>query len=462
MNRVLLTVSAVLVAAATVAIVHPGVVTAQSAASPAITFHKDVLPILQQSCQTCHRPGQIAPMSFLSYDTTRPWARAMKNAVLSKKMPPWFADSAFGHFTNDRSLKADDIETIVKWADAGAPAGDPNDAPPPIDWATDGWQIKPDLIVEGPAYEVPAKGTVEWTWIVVPGGFKEDTWVTSVEVKPSQLAVTHHVCLVYFPHDPKVPYFTPFARTVPRDEEGTEIARGTPGQAQYPDGSTTFLARGNGIEECYEPGRMPADFRPYGAAKLIPAGTDIAFQVHYTPTGKEVVDRPFVGFTVTTEPPEKLWLSYAISGAGPTFAIPPQEPNYKSPPADAEFTSDVWLVQMMPHMHLRGKDMTYHLIYPDGRDEIVLNVPKYDFNWQIVYNPMKPIFVPKGTRLFVEAHFNNSSSNKFNPDPNRTVYRGRMTWEEMMSPFVSVITDRKTDVRNLLKMRGQTRIDNGA
>ncbi len=162
------------------------------------------------------------------------------------------------------------------------------------------------------------------------------------------------------------------------------------------------------------------------------------------------------------KPAEMQWVSYAISGASSDFAIPPQDPNYKSPPAEAEFTTDVWLVQMMPHMHLRGKDMTYHLIYPDGRDEIILNVPKYDFNWQIVYNPMKPIFAPKGTRLHVDAHFNNASSNKFNPDPSRTVYRGRMTWEEMMSPFISVITDAKTDPKTVLKLRGQTRIDNGA
>jgi hypothetical protein len=454
MNRVLLTVSAVLVAAATVAIVHPGVVTAQSAASPAITFHKDVLPILQQSCQTCHRPGQIAPMSFLSYDTTRPWARAMKNAVLSKKMPPWFADSAFGHFTNDRSLKADDIETIVKWADAGAPAGDPNDAPPPIDWATDGWQIKPDLIVEGPAYEVPAKGTVEWTWIVVPGGFKEDTWVTSVEVKPSQLAVTHHVCLVYFPHDPNVPYNTPIARTVPRDEEGIEIGRGTPGQAQFPTGSTTFLARGNGIEECYEPGRMPADFRPYGAAKLIPAGTDIGVNVHYTPNGRAVTDHVQIGFTLAKQPPRRRYL--ALSTSAPqdrkAFAIPPGDPNWQSPQATVTFTRDVELVGLMPHMHVRGKAARFFLDYPDGRTDTILNVPRYDFNWQLWYDTS--LEIPKGTKMRVLAWYDNSPDNKFNPNPKATVYYGDQTWEEMHFPSYGVVVDDITLTQKDVVARG--------
>jgi hypothetical protein len=443
-----------------------GTMTAQDTSTAPATFTKDVLPILQKNCQSCHRPGQIAPMSLLTYEQTRPWARSIKARVVAREMPPWFADPQHGTFANDRSLKQADIDTIAKWVDAGAPQGDPHDAPPPVEWSADGWQITPDIVVRGPEFRVPArppKNVIEWATALVPGGFTNDTWITSIEIKPTDLTVTHHICVQFVPHRADAKYYAWTWGESPRDDDGVATdagatAGGAAGGTQEPVGASGFA----GGFACYVPGVQADDYRAFNAAKLIPAGTDIAFQVHYTPTGKEVVDRPFVGFTVTTEPPEKLWLSYAISGAGPTFAIPPQEPNYKSPPADAEFTSDVWLVQMMPHMHLRGKDMTYHLIYPDGRDEIVLNVPKYDFNWQIVYNPMKPIFVPKGTRLFVEAHFNNSSSNKFNPDPNRTVYRGRMTWEEMMSPFVSVITDRKTDVRNLLKMRGQTRIDNGA
>ena len=173
------------------------------------------------------------------------------------------------------------------------------------------------------------------------------------------------------------------------------------------------------------PGRAADDYRPFGAGKLIPAGSDISIQVHYTPIGKEIVDRPLIGFTVADKAPAKRWVSFGIVGGGPDFAIPPNEPNYKSPPFDLTFTAEVELVEFMPHMHVRGKNMTYHLVYPDGRDQIVLNVPKYDFNWQLLYQPAKPIRVPKGTRMYVDAHYDNSTANRLNPNPNRTVYLGQ-------------------------------------
>src|ERR1051325_525524 len=195
---------------------------ARAAESP--TFNKDVLPILQKNCQSCHRPGQIAPMSLLTYKDVRPWAKAIKNAVVSKTMPPWFADPSYGHFTNERRLNQGDIDMIAKWADAGAPEGNAKDAPVPIQWPEDSWQIKPDYIVDGPSYEVPAKGVVEWTWYVVPGGFTKDTWVTSIEVLPSQKAVTHHVCLSYVQHTPEIPYnVAMLPRSIQRDAEGNEI-----------------------------------------------------------------------------------------------------------------------------------------------------------------------------------------------------------------------------------------------
>jgi hypothetical protein len=214
-------------------------------------------------------------------------------------MPPWFADPQYGHFTNERRLKQAEIDAISKWADAGAPEGDAKDAPRPIQWPEDGWQIKPDYIVDGPKYEVPAKGVVEWTWYVVPGGFTKDTWVTSIEVLPSQLAVTHHVCLSYVQHTPDIEYFKPvLPRQIQRDENGNEIRGRAGARGGPPAGNTTGGRRGATtgvaaavfggsvlaaifgrsagtalIEECYEPGRGPADFRPYNAAKLIPAGT---------------------------------------------------------------------------------------------------------------------------------------------------------------------------------------------
>ncbi|HLG58401.1 MAG TPA: hypothetical protein VI485_23860 [Vicinamibacterales bacterium] len=430
-----------------------------SAADAPVTFHKDVLPILQKNCQSCHRPGQMAPMSLVTFRDVRPWARSMKTKVESRQMPPWFADAAHGEFANDRSLAPRDVETIAKWADAGAPEGDAKDAPPPVDWPADGWQIKPDIIVRGPEFRVPAhtpNDVVEWVTYLFPSGFTKDTWITSLEIKPSVLAVTHHICFTFQPHRPDVKYYVANWQENPRDEEGAAI-KGAPRPApQRPAGSRPNppppgADLGGGFN-CYVPGRAADDYRPFGAGKLIPAGSDISFQVHYTPTGKELVDRPMIGFTVADTAPAKRWMSYGIVGGGPDFAIPPNEGNYKSPAFELEFNADVELVEFMPHMHVRGKDMTYHLVHPDGRDQIVLNVPKYDFNWQLLYQPMKPIQVRKGTRMYVDAHYDNSTANRSNPNPNRTVYLGRMTWEEMMAPFFGVLIDAKTDPSSVLKL----------
>ena len=223
------------------------------------------------------------------------------------------------------------------------------------------------------------------------------------------------------------------------------------GAGGVPPGRQPGADVGGGFN-CYVPGRAADDYRPFGAGKLIPAGSDISFQVHYTPIGKEIVDRPLIGFTVADKAPAKRWMSYGIVGGGPDFAIPPNEANYKSPPFDLTFTSEVELVEFMPHMHVRGKSMTYHLVYPDGRDQIVLNVPKYDFNWQLLYQPAKTIRVPKGTRMYVEAYFDNSRANRHNPNPEKTVYLGRMTWEEMMAPFFGVLIDSNVDPNQVLKL----------
>jgi hypothetical protein len=306
------------------------------------------------------------------------------------------------------------------------------------------------------------RNVIEWTTMVIPSGFTKDTWVTSLEIKPSDLTVTHHICITFRPHRPDVKYYVMNWTEAPRDADGVVLkANGSVSPAgTLPVAGGQGAGTGGGFS-CYVPGVQADDYRPYHAAKLIPANSDISIQVHYTPSGKDVVDRPLIGFTVAKEPPDKQWISYGISAGGPKFAIPPNDGNYSSPPMDAEFTTDVELVQMMPHMHLRGKDMTYHLLYPDGRDEILLNVPKYDFNWQIAYQPMKPIRVPKGTRVHVDAHYNNSVSNKFNPDPTRTVYIGRMTWEEMMAPFFAIIVPKDVDGGTVLK-RGNFVLDGGA
>ncbi len=430
---------------------------AADTAAPSVTFTKDVVPILQANCQECHRPGQAAPMSLLTYENARPWAKAMKAAVLSRKMPPWFADPQYGHFKNDRSLKASEIETIVKWADSGAPLGDPKDAPVAIQWPEGGWQVKPDVIVDGPVYDVPAKAVVEWTWVPVPSGFTKDMWVTSVEVKTETPQVTHHICLSFRPHTPDVEYgvMRTNRQNIDRDAEGVETvesklrSRQATQAAQRPANGAPRGGPG-GIEECYEPGRPAADFRIHNAAKLIPAGTDVWVNLHYTPNGTPVKDHIQIGFTVAKDQPQRRYLAMSTSSPNDPehFAIPPNDPNWQSPPAVVTFNQDVELVGLMPHMHLRGKDMVFQLEYPDGRKETILNVPRYDFNWQLWYDTS--IKVPKGTKMTVVAHYDNSVNNKFNPNPNRTVYYGDQTWEEMMFPSYGLIVSKDTDPRKVV------------
>ena len=416
--------------------------------SSSMTFNRDVLPILQKNCQTCHRPGQVAPMSFLTYKETRPWAKAIKSAVTLRKMPPWFADPRYGHFVNDRSLMQSDIDTLAKWAETGASEGDAQDAPQPVRWP-DGWQIQPDIIVRGPTTDVPAhpnNNVIEWMSVTVPTGFTEDTWITSVEIKPEYPAVTHHICLGFNPHTPEIKYFEPVWQNKQRDGQGSAIPGAGPtfGPAT-PGGRFRSMA-----EDCYLPGNPAADYREFHAAKLVPAGSDITLNLHYTPNGTAVTDHVQIGFTVAKEPPQRRYVS--LSSSAPMdpklFAIPPNDGNWQSPPAEATFVRDVELVFMMPHMHFRGKDMTYTLEYPGGRKEIALSVPHYDFNWQLGYTTS--LRLPKGTKLRVDAHYDNSSNNKFNPDPNKTVFYGEMTWEEMMFPFFGVVVEKDADPRKII------------
>lgn len=432
---------------------------ADSGTASAVTFHKDVLPILQRNCQTCHRPGQIAPMSFLTYSTTRPWAKAMKSAVASRKMPPWFADPKIGHYTNDRSLKQSEIDTIAQWADSGAPEGDPKDAPVALQWP-DGWQIQPDIIVPGPVMEVPAKpknNVVEWISVTMPTGFTKDTWVTSVQIKPEHPEVTHHICIGYAPHNPDTKLGVPQWEDKERDEEGAAIPEKGPtfGNRRVPNArrATTPAGSGTGAaEDCYLPGNPAADYRVLKAAKLIPAGYDVFYSIHYTPNGNAYTDHIQLGYTVAKEPPERRYVSLAASAPmdAKRFAIPPNDPNWLSPPAEATFLRDVELVFMMPHMHYRGKDAKWTLEYPDGRTEVVLNVPRYDFNWQLGYDTS--IKIPAGTKLHVDVHFDNSVNNRYNPNPNKTVYYGQMTWEEMMYQFFGVIVENDADISKIVKL----------
>jgi hypothetical protein len=439
-----------------------GHLSAAGQATDAPTFYRDVLPIFQKNCQNCHRPGQIAPFSMLSYESTRPWARSIKTKVESRQMPPWFADPHVQEFSNNPSLSDAQVSLIVKWVDGGAMAGDAKDAPPPVQWAENGWTVKPDYVIKGMEYPVPAhtpKDVIEWATYYVPTGLTKDTWITSLEIKPSELSVTHHICVTFVEHNPGVKYHDLAWVDRRRDENGVDLDGKGIGGLEPPGTIRARAVASAGFNDgCYVPGKSFEDYGVYEAAKLIPAGSDLRFQIHYTPTGKERVDTPEVGITIAKEQPRRTYVTAGISAPGDrkVFAIPPNDPNWSSPPAQATFTADVDLVWLMPHMHLRGKDMTYVLEYPDGRKDTILNVPRYDFNWQLGYNLAKPIKVPKGTKMVVYAHFDNSAGNKFNPAPDKTVYMGTMTWEEMMFPFFSVVVDKGVDPKKILRTTAAT------
>jgi hypothetical protein len=408
-------------------------------ASP--TFNRDVLPILQKDCQTCHRPGEVAPMSFLSYESTRPWAKAIKAAVLTRKMPPWPADPRYGRFSNARILDQSEIDSLVAWVDSGAVEGDAKEEPAPVEWP-DGWTIRPDVVLSMPEpFPIHANGVLELTSFTLPTGFTEDTWVTSIEIRPGNRSVVHHVSLAIVPHEDNAVYGIPQAQMKKRDAAGVAV------HGIQKDDRLGLLM---GLEATYDPGAAPVDYRPYHAGKLIPAGSDLVIQMHYTTNGTAATDQTRIGFTVAKEAPARQFVTVVPTALRDRahFHIPAGDPNWETRTA-LVFQEDVEIAWLMPHMHLRGKDMTYRLVYPGGNSQTLLSV-KWDFNWQVGYDLEKPIAAPKGSRLEVTAHFDNSANNRFNPNPNTGVWWGDQTWEEMMVPWFGVIANKGADPAKLV------------
>jgi hypothetical protein len=399
------------------------------------TFYKDVLPVLQKNCQECHRPGEAAPMSFLTYKDARPWAKAMREAVLKKRMPPWFADPHVGKFTNDRSMSQPEIDTIVAWADSGAKEGNAKEAPPARTFV-EGWRIdQPDVIFEMPEpYEVPATGTIEYTYYIVPTNFTEDKWVQMAEARPGNRALVHHI--IAFVRDPKSKWmrdypvgqaFVPKKRT----QEGGEGGGG--GMGEFITG--------------YAPGAPPEQLRP-GQAKLIKAGSDVVFQMHYTANGKPGSDRSRVGFVFAKEPVTHRVLT--LAAANNKFVIPAGAASHSVDGAITIHGSGE-LISLLPHMHLRGKSMEIRAVYPTGEVEKLLWVPGYDFNWQLWYQLPRGKVLPAGTRIESTGTFDNSANNKHNPDPNSEVRYGDQSWEEMMIGFFDIAIDVKMNPADLLR-----------
>ena len=399
------------------------------------TFYKDALPILQRNCQECHRPGESAPFSLMTYQDSRPWAKAIRTAVATKKMPPWFANPAHGKFSNDRSLPAADLETLIQWVDQGAKAGNPKDAPKTSPEFANNWAIgTPDLVIEMPQpFTVPAKGTVEYTWIVVPTGLTEDKWVEIVEVRPSAREVVHHVVLYSKEKDSKfMVKATPGVPFTPPGRQGTPPPQKDDGKGYW---EFQFQPAGVEIQGLYVPGGAPYTTKP-GQARLLKAGSSLVFQMHYTSNGKEAKDQTRVGFRFAKQPPRERVFNTFL--ANPYLQIPAGEPNAEIH-AGLTLPMDVSLLSMNPHTHVRGKAFRYQVTYPTGEKEILLDVPKYDFNWQLSYYLEQPKLLPKGTKLEAIAWYDNSPNNPANPDASKRVLWGDQTWEEMLAAFVDFV-----------------------
>jgi hypothetical protein len=366
------------------------------AATPAKpTFSKDVAPIIYNRCVECHRTGEVAPMALTNYQEVRPWAKSIKERVSARAMPVWLADPAHGSFRNDRRMPQAEIDTIVSWVNTGAVEGNAKDMPALPKFDT-GWALgKPDAVYDiGADYEVPAEGTVAYKYFTVPTNFTEDRWISSAEIRPGNRSAVHHIIVTV----------VDAGKTAARSGEGDALLVG------------------------YAPGEQPLQLQP-GTAKLIKAGTSLRFQVHYTPNGKAYKDRSYVGLTFTKDPVK--YQAMTGNALQYNFKIPAGDANYE---VKSTWTAkkDVQLMGLMPHMHVRGKDFKYTITFPDGRQEVILAVPKYDFNWQLSYELSKYMTLPAGTRIDCVAHYDNSVNNRYNPDPTKEVKWGDQTWEEMM------------------------------
>ena len=407
---------------------------APTGSGASVTFNKDVLPILQKNCQNCHRPGEVAPMSLVTYQDARPWAKAMKAAVVTQKMPPWFMDPKYdSHFSDVRRLTEADTKTLAAWADNGAPEGDAKDKPAPLTFQ-DGWNLKPDLVIEMPnVFHVPATGTIEYQYMLVNYTFTEDTWIAAAEMRPGNSQVVHH------------------GEVWVRPPGSKWMAGAKPGVSyplpEMPKQAADYID----VIGKFNPGLGAQTFVFGDSAKFIPKGSDVVFEIHYTAIGKAVDDKTKVGLVLAKGPhTTRYYMSYG-----------PQAMNLVIPAANgnAEVVSEVTvgeeakLVYAQPHMHLRGKDFEVRAIYPTGESETLLKA-KWDFNWQLGYNFAQPVVLPRGTRVIAISHFDNSPNNPFNPDPTKEIRWGLQNWDEMSNCFMGLIIDAKTDPKKVFLRSG--------
>ena len=368
---------------------------AQAPVANAVTFTKDIAPILNANCVACHQPGEIAPMSLTTYEASRPWARAIRKAVADRQMPPWNADPRFGEFSNDPRLSEKDVATILAWVDGGAAEGDPKDLPRASAQTKPDWKIgTPDLVISmiEPA-QVPASGTrILRDYAIEPVVFNEDRYVERMEIIPSNRLVTHHAIVSV------------------RDGQSSQRIGG------------------------YQPGGLITEY-PKGSVRMIPKGTTLGLNMHYNPKGTPQTDRTKIGIVFAKGPVDRV----VITGMSGTrdFAIPPGDPNYEVVGNAFVFQQDSHIVSLLPRMNERAKDYKYTLVYPDGRSQVLLSVPKFNPDWQPSYVLRTPIAAPKGSRIETIAHYDNSPQNKKNPDATQRVPYG----PEIMNGYIDYTID---------------------
>ncbi|SPF50601.1 conserved exported hypothetical protein [Candidatus Sulfopaludibacter sp. SbA4] len=412
------------------------------------SFTKDVAPIFYKSCVSCHRPGEIAPMSLLEYKTVRPWAKSIRDAVVRRQMPPWFADPRYGHFSNDPRLSEREIETVKAWVDGGAAEGNPADLPAPPAFA-DGWRYgKPDLVIDiGQDFPVPA-GRDLYADFVVPTNLTEGKWIRAAQVLPGNRKLVHHAHVYAMAGEgrsvagtttanaPKLGDFLEVENGLSRVRNDAPVINdacagdgGLPNLAGFEEGSLATML----------PGKPPDLYDVFGdgsTAKYLPAGARLRFQIHYAKVDQADTDRTRVGLYLAAKPPVNPLKRVDLRNR---FFLIPAGASQHEVKRCYDVEQDKWLVAITPHMHYRGKDATYELVHAGGRREILLAVPQYNFDWQLQYRFQDPVLMEKGSRMVVTFHYDNSPNNRANPDPAKAVRWGDRSEDEMMVTWTETL-----------------------
>jgi hypothetical protein len=402
-----------------------------------VAFSTDVWPILERRCVTCHQPGEVAPMPLTSYAEVRPWAQAIREAVLTRKMPPWHAAGETAHnFRNDRSLTEAEIRTLANWAQEGAQEGKPLSAAFHPLSRDGGWKLgKPDIVIRVPGFHVPATGQLTYRYLITGGLFPKDVWVRAAEFRIDQHSAIHHINA--YARAPESSYLAGYPK-------GEIVPAMLADRRRMREGERVFDRRQQLIG--WEPGYVAMPWLPDGA-KEIRAGSDIVFEMHYNPNGKEVTDYSQFGiYLADAAPAERVVAIDTLRDLD--LAIPAGESDYVSR-TSMMLAQPVKLVSVQPHMHYRGRAMEVRVVYPDGRTELLISVPKYDFNWQTTYVLRDPVLLPAGTRLDSVAHFDNSANNPANPNASLLVNWGDQTTDEMHVAFLELALPAAADPEKL-------------